>query len=50
MNVVQIVVKTIISTIDLLLILGIVKSDNMKNGFTKTAILLVVMNVIGVWF
>lgn len=49
MNIAQIIVKTVITTVDLLLIFAVAKANNMKDAYTKAAIALVVMNILGAW-
>lgn len=49
MNVFQIVLKTIITTIDLLLSLIVLRDENNPDGAKRVLTVLVIANLMGVW-
>lgn len=49
MNVPQIIVKTVVSTIDLMLAIAVLISDDATDGLKKTFAVVVLLNITGVW-
>lgn len=49
MNTPQIVLKTIVTTIDLLLAIAVIKSDEAVDGLKKAFAVVVLLNITGVW-
>ena len=49
MNTAQIVLKTVITTVDLLLSLAVLKSDDAIDGLKKAFVAIVLLNLAGVW-
>lgn len=49
MNIPQIIVKTVVSTIDILLAIAVLKSDEAIDGLKKAFVVVVLLNVMGVW-
>lgn len=45
----QVIVKTIVSTIDILLAVAVLKSDDAIDGLKKAFAIVVFLNVMGVW-
>ena len=48
MNLLQIVCKTVITTIDFILVLGLLKTDSSKN-VVKPFLVFILFNLAGVW-
>ena len=49
MSIFQIIVKTIISTIDILLSIAVLKAENTTDTMVRTFLLLIILNLAGVW-
>ena len=49
MNIPQIIVKTVVSTVDILLAIAVLKSDEAVDGLKKAFVVIVLINVMGVW-
>ena len=49
MNIVEIVVKTIITTVDVLLTIAVMKTPETDNKMLKAFLVLIIMNLMGVW-
>lgn len=49
MNAMQIVLRTVVTTIDLLLTLALFKADNTTNEMRKYFTVVMLLNLMGVW-
>ena len=49
MGIAQVVLKTMVSTIDVLLAIAVVRADEAIDGLKKAFVLIVLLNVMGVW-
>lgn len=49
MSVAQIVIRTVVTTVDLLLTVAVIKADNMNNGMIKAFAIVILLNLMGVW-
>ena len=49
MSVAQIVIRTIVTTVDLLLTIAVIKADSTTNGMIKAFVIVILLNLMGVW-
>lgn len=49
MSVAQIVIRTIVTTVDLLLTIAVIKADSTTNGMVKGFAIVILLNLMGVW-
>ena len=49
MNALQIVIRTIVTTIDLLLVIAMLKTKGLDEGVVKATTTIILVNLVGVW-
>ena len=49
MNIPQIVIRTVVTTFDVLLAIAFFKADRQNEGMTKAFLIVILLNLMGVW-
>lgn len=49
MSIVQVVIRTVVTTIDLLLTIAVLKADNTTGNMVKAFAVVMLLNLMGVW-